>query len=141
MRVARQAEAVRVAAAVAAGSALGAVARYGLSLWLIGLLGPGFAWGTLAANAAGSFLIGLYAALAGPDARVPAGPVQQAFAVAGFCGGFTTFSIFSLEAVNKAATGAWDLAGVFVAASAVLWAAGVVAGYRLGRRIDAGRRR
>jgi fluoride exporter len=126
---------------VAAGSALGAVARYGLSLWLIGLLGPGFAWGTLAANGIGSFLIGLYAALAGPGARVPAGPVQQAFVVAGFCGGFTTFSIFSLEAVTKAAAGAWVAAAVFVAASAALWVVGVIVGHRLGRRIGAGMRR
>jgi fluoride exporter len=132
---------MRIAAAVAAGSALGAVARYGLSLWLIGLLGPGFAWGTLAANGIGSFLIGLYAALAGPGARVPAGPVQQAFVVAGFCGGFTTFSIFSLEAVTKAAAGAWVAAAVFVAASSALWVVGVIAGHRLGRRIGAGMRR
>jgi fluoride exporter len=137
----RRLEPVKVAAAVAAGSALGAVARYGLSVWLIALLGPGFGWGTLAANAIGSFLIGLYAALAGPGARVPAGPVQQAFVVAGFCGGFTTFSIFSLEAVTKAAAGAWGAAGAFVAASALLWVAGVVAGHRFGRRIGARRRR
>jgi fluoride exporter len=136
-----RAEAVRVASAVAAGSALGAVARYGLSLWLIGLMGPGFAWGTLVANALGSFLIGLYAALAGPGARVPAGPVQQAFVMAGFCGGFTTFSIFSLEAVTKVVSGGWGLAGAFVAASALLWAVGVLAGHGLGRRIEARPRR
>jgi fluoride exporter len=72
---------------------------------------------------------------------VPAGPVQQAFVMAGFCGGFTTFSIFSLEAVTKVVSGGWGLAGAFVAASALLWAVGVLAGHGLGRRIEARPRR
>jgi CrcB protein len=124
---------------VAVGAALGALARFGLSLWLLAALGPGLAWGTLAANALGSFLIGLYAAVKGPGARLPASAAQQAFVVGGFCGGFTTFSIFSLEVVTKAAAGEWRIAALFVGASVALWLAGVAAGHRLGRRLDAKR--
>jgi fluoride exporter len=87
----------RLYAAVAAGSALGALARFLCSLALTGLLGPAFPWGTLAVNGLGSFLIGLYATVSEPGGRLRAGPAWRHFVIAGFCGGFTTFSIFSLE--------------------------------------------
>ena len=70
------------------------------------MLGPAFAWGTLAANAVGSFLICLYVGTA-PPPSAPARPVQlDLFVVPGFCGGFTTFSIFSLETLFLAQGGA-----------------------------------
>jgi fluoride exporter len=126
---------VRVAAAVAAGAALGAMARHAVSLALLAGPGAGLAYGTLAANGLGSFLIGLYAALAGPAGRYVASPAQQAFVMTGFCGGFTTFSIFSLEALLLAQAGAWASAAGFVAGSAVVWAAAIAAGHGLGRRL------
>jgi fluoride exporter len=125
----------RVAVAVMAGSALGAMARYGLSLALLPVGGAGFPVGTLAANTLGSFLIGLYAAIAGPGGRVVASPAQQAFVMAGFCGGFTTFSIFSLETLHLAKTGAWMQAAMLMAASACLWLGGVAAGHASGCRV------
>ena len=126
----------RLYAAVAAGSALGALARFMCSLALTGLLGPGFPWGTLAANGLGSFLIGLYATVSGPGGRLPAGPVGRQFVITGFCGGFTTFSIFSLETLLLAETQAIGLAGAYVAASLVTWLTLVWVGCRTGARLN-----
>ncbi len=75
-----------------AGSALGGLARFWVGLWCVALLGPDFPWGTLAINMVGSFVIGL-AATALP---VTAGDAR-AFLMVGFCGGFTTFSSYSLQ--------------------------------------------
>jgi fluoride exporter len=121
---------------VAAGSALGALARYLCSVALLALLGPGFPWGTLAVNVLGSFLIGLYATATEPDGRVMAGPEQRAFVIAGFCGGFTTFSIFSLEMLLLVERHAFGLAGLYVTASLALWLVAVWVGHRTGARLN-----
>ena len=117
--------------AVAAGSALGAAARYGLSVALLALLGPGLGWGTLVANAAGSFAIGFHAALAARGGL--AGPRWRGFVATGFCGGFTSFSVFSLEAVAVAEE-APGRALLLVAGSVLIWLLAVAAGRRLGAR-------
>jgi len=80
---------------VAAGSVLGGVARYLASLAI--QLGPPFPWATLFVNVTGSFIIGFYAALSGPDGRLFASAQQRQFVMTGFCGGYTSFSTFSLE--------------------------------------------
>jgi fluoride exporter len=96
--------------AVGVGSALGALARYLCTLAMVALLGPAFPWGTLAVNVLGSFLIGLYATVTEPDGRLRASPAQRQFVIAGFCGGFTTFSIFSLETLLLVERQAFGLA-------------------------------
>lgn len=117
-------------AAVGAGGALGSAARYGVSL---ALAGAGFPWGTLAVNALGSFLIGLY--FAGTDTKGEAArPFAGQFVMGGFCGGFTTFSIFSLEALRLAQEGAWGRAGAFVGGSLILWSVSVWLGHEIGTR-------
>lgn len=116
-------------AAVGAGGALGSAARYGVSL---ALASPGFPWGTLAVNALGSFLIGLY--FGGTDGEAAGRPLAGQFVMGGFCGGFTTFSIFSLEALQLAQADAWGRAGAYVAGSLVLWTASVWLGYASGSR-------
>lgn len=126
----------RIYAAVMLGSSLGAVARYLCSLGIVAVLGTGFPWGTLAVNVLGSFLIGLYATLTGPDGRLLASPARRQFVLAGFCGGFTTFSIFSLETVFLLEAGAFALAAANVAASVILWLAAVWLGYRIGARLN-----
>ncbi len=126
----------RLYLAVGLGGMLGAVARALVSVGLLGLLGPGFAWGTLAVNVLGSFLIGLYATLTEPGGRVFASPAQRQFVLAGFCGGFTTFSIFSLETVLLAEQGAPALAALKVGVSALLWLLAVWIGARLGQRLN-----
>lgn len=85
-------------AAVAAGSALGAGLRYLVALAAVALMGPAFWAGTLAVNLLGSGLIAWYSTRA---ARFPHGILARwhGFWTVGVCGGFTTFSLFSVEAV------------------------------------------
>lgn len=126
----------RLYLAIGMGGMLGSVARSLVSIGLLHLLGPGFAWGTLAVNFAGSFLIGLYATLTEPGGRIFASPAQRQFVLAGFCGGFTTFSIFSFETVLLVEQGAFDLAALNLGASLLLWLLAVWFGYRIGRRLN-----
>jgi CrcB protein len=123
-------------AAVAAGSALGALARYLCSVAAVALLGPAFPWGTLTVNVLGSFLIGLYASLSEPDGRLLASPAQRQFVMAGFCGGFTTFSIFSLETLLLVDRQEFHLAAIYVTVSVALWLASVWIGYRIGSKMN-----
>lgn len=123
-------------AAVAAGSALGALARFLISLALTGLLGPAFPWGTLAVNGLGSFLIGLYATVSEPGGKLPASLAGRHFVIAGFCGGFTTFSIFSLETLLLVEARAIGLAAAYVAASLVTWLTLVWVGCRIGKKLN-----
>jgi fluoride exporter len=86
---------------VALGGALGSTARYWLSGVVANRFGESFPWGTLVVNVTGSFVIGLFATLTGPDGRVlvPAWFRQQLFML-GICGGYTTFSSFSLQTLS-----------------------------------------
>lgn len=119
--------------AVGLGSALGALAR-----WLISdalQVPEGIPWGTLLANVTGSLLIGFYAARIAPGGRWHHhSPAFRLFFMTGFCGGYTTFSIFSLETFLLAQAGRTVLAAAYVAGSLVLWLGGVWAGYALGRQ-------
>ena len=126
----------RLYLAVGLGGMLGSVARALVTLAMLRLLGPDFAWGTLTVNAAGSLLIGLYATLTEPGGRVFASPARRQFVLAGFCGGFTTFSIFSLETLLLADRGALDLAGLYLAASLLSWMFAVWIGHRIGRHLN-----
>lgn len=118
---------------VALGSALGGTLRALASLALAGTALP---WATLLVNVAGSFAIGFYATLTGPDGRVFAGPRQRHFVMTGVCGGFTTFSIFSLEALRFVEAGVPGAAGLLVAVSVTAWLAAVWLGHRLAVRLN-----
>src|SRR6266705_3827000 len=83
---------------IASGSVAGGVARYLLSIIIQS--GPGFPWATLFVNVTGSFIIGFYSTLSGPDGRLFASARQRQVVMTGFCGGYTTFSTFSLETVR-----------------------------------------
>lgn len=78
-----------IALAVAAGGAVGAVLRHLVSLRLNR---PGFPWGTLAVNVAGSFLLGVVLGRVSPEVAALVGT--------GFCGALTTYSTFTLEIVG-----------------------------------------
>ncbi len=108
---------------VAAGGAAGSVLRYLVSMGALRAFGPGFPWGTLAVNVAGSVVIGALAVvLTGPRAGL------SPLLVAGFLGGFTTFSTFSLDALRLWQGGQAGLAGAYVAGSVALALGGVALG-------------
>lgn len=123
----------RAYAAVGLGSGLGSTLRYLVSL---ALAGPAFPWATLVVNGLGSWLIVGFAAYA---ARRTHGRVArwQPFLVGGFCGGFTTFSLFGLETLLLWQAGRPWLALGYVLASVPLWLAGAWLGHRLGKRAAA----
>lgn len=95
--------------AIGLGAALGALARWGLSLALNPLFG-GLPLGTLAANLVGGYLVGLAVAVFTLRPELP--PEWRLFAITGFLGGLTTFSTFSAEVVHAAQGGrpGWALA-------------------------------
>ncbi len=105
---------------IALGGALGSVARFGLAGWIEGQAGGRFPWGTLAVNVIGSFAIGFFAALTGPEGRWPLGLPARQFFMAGVCGGFTTFSAFSAQTFTLINSGDWPRAGGNVLASVAL---------------------
>lgn len=89
------------------GGALGSMARYAASVWISNRAGDTFPWGTFAVNVAGSFLIGLLASLSSPEGRTLIPPAWRHFFMIGVCGGFTTFSSFSLQTLNLVRDGDW----------------------------------
>lgn len=121
---------------VALGTSIGGLLRALASLGAAGLLGPGFPWATLFVNAAGSFAIGFYATLTEPGGRVFAGARQRQFVMTGICGGFTTFSVFSLETIRLAAAGRLVAAGLNVSLSVAVWLGAVWLGHLLATRIN-----
>lgn len=82
---------------IAVGSALGGVARYACSGLIANSVGDTFPWGTLVVNVVGSFVIGFFNTLTGPDGRLLVGTTARQFVMVGVCGGYTTFSSFSLQ--------------------------------------------
>ena len=117
--------------AVAAGGALGAMARYGVYLLGARLWGHGFPWSTLVVNVAGSFvlavLIELMALRWSPSQEV------RALLVVGVLGAFTTFSTFSLDVATLAQRQAWTPAALYIAGSVALSVGAFVLGLRLAR--------
>lgn len=92
---------------VAVGSAVGGTARFAFSGLIADSIGEVFPWGTLVVNVTGSFVIGFFATLTGPDGRYLVGTTARQFVMIGFCGGYTTFSSFSLQTLNLARDGDW----------------------------------
>ena len=114
---------------IALGSALGGVARYSCQGWAARHIGDTFPWGTLIVNIAGCTFIGFFAAFTGPDGRVLVSPTIRQFVMVGICGGYTTFSSFSLETLNLMRDGQWMRAGGNVVGSVLFCMVGVWLGY------------
>ena len=115
---------------VAVGSGLGGVLRYLVPYW-IGAA-KGFPWSTLTVNVIGSLLIGLLSGLLARYGGAAAESVR-AFAVIGFCGGFTTFSTFSNETFRLIEGGQWMSAAGYVGLSLVAGLLAVSVGYLISR--------
>lgn len=92
------------------GSAIGGVARFALSGVIANALGATFPWNTLIINITGSFVIGFINTLTGPDGRMFASGNTRQFLMTGICGGYTTFSSFSLQTLTLMQDGEWGRA-------------------------------
>src|SRR2546421_11885277 len=110
---------------VAVGSALGGMARYWCSGIAARLIGETFPAGTLLVNVVGSFVIGAFVALTGPDGPFLVPSSTRIFVTVGLCGGYTTFSLFSLQTPALFNEGEWVPAPPNIVASVVLCPAAV----------------
>ncbi len=116
---------------IAMGSACGGVMRYVFGGWISRLAGPGFPWGTLLVNIVGCTFIGWFATFTGPDGRLLVATRTRQFVMIGICGGFTTFSSFSLETLNLMREGESMRAAANVGASILFCMIGVWLGHML----------
>jgi len=105
---------------IAIGSAIGGVGRYWLSGMIAVLAGETFPLGTLIVNISGSLVIGFIATLTGPDGRLLVSSTTRQFMMIGLCGGYTTFSSFSLQTLNLMNDGQWLYAALNIGASVFL---------------------
>ncbi len=119
--------------AIALGGALGSLCRFGFLQACTRWLGAHAAWGTIAVNASGCFLIGLLAA----SALGRPGSASHAALAVGFLGGFTTFSTFGLDAANLMEASQLGMACAYMAGSVIVGVAGVFAGLAVGRWLGA----
>ncbi len=116
---------------VALGGALGSVARYWATLAVTAALGPRYPWATLGINVLGSFVIALTAALG--TGRLPLSAETRLFIMVGICGGFTTFSSFSLQSLQLLQDGEFPAALAYMLGSVLLCVLASWAGMALGR--------
>jgi len=119
--------------AVAAGGAVGAIARFTVTSAVPRWLGHGLPWGTFVVNIVGSFLMGLLVDIMARRWSAP--PEARVFLVTGVLGAFTTFSTFSLDVVTLFERGAMMAAGAYVAGSVAVGVLALFLGMWLGRAL------
>ena len=127
-------QAVRFLLAAGLGGALGSAFRLGASLLLVDVEPAAFPWSSFVVNLSGALLIGLLAAVSQPGHRWMMGPAWQAFWLAGFCGGLTTFSFVSLELALMWQGDHFLSAFVYLGLALGSWLIGVSLGWLLGTR-------
>jgi CrcB protein len=115
--------------AVALGGAIGSAGRFFLSGVIANAFGETFPLGTLVINITGSFVIGFFGTLTAPDGRLLVSPTTRQFVMVGICGGYTTFSSFSLQTLNLMRDEEWLYAGANIVGSVVLCLIGVWLGH------------
>lgn len=116
---------------VAIGGALGAMARYWFAAFMVTLTGPSFPWGTLIINIFGSFIIGVFATWTHGGAIIHMSHQMTLFTMVGICGGFTTFSSFSLQTLDLMRGKQLLRAIGYVVSSVILCLVGVWVGTQL----------
>jgi fluoride exporter len=117
------------------GGALGTLARYVISVAAAPISGN-LPWGTILINVTGSFVIGLVATLTLTHGRYPTSDAFRLFVMTGLCGGYTTFSAFSLQTLDLLRSGATGRALVNVAASVVFCVAAAFLGYWIAAKLN-----
>jgi CrcB protein len=113
---------------VALGSALGGMGRYACTGLGARYVSESFPWGTLFVNVSGSLVIGVLAVLIPVDSRMLTDNARD-FLMIGICGGFTTFSSFSLQTLNLARNGEIGAAAGYTLGSVVLCLAAAAIGF------------
>lgn len=122
---------LQLIAAVALGGALGSVARYLVGIGAGKLFGMAFPWGTLVINVTGSFLIGAFIGLFAT--KWDLSQTARVFLTVGMCGGYTTFSTFSLDSFYLMERGELVASAAYMIASVVLSVAALIAAIHLVR--------
>jgi CrcB protein len=122
---------------VALGSAIGGVLRFWISGLVTARIGKVIDWDILLINITGSFIIGVLGAWTATSGRLSpeASSFGKLFLMIGVCGGYTTFSSFSLGTLRLARDGEWLYAGGYVAGSVVFCLLAVLLGWWLGQKI------
>ena len=127
---------------VALGGALGSMARFWVAALVAEVVGPQFPygpqmpWGTILINILGSFVIGFFGTFTGPGGRFIVSFDARAFVMVGICGGFTTFSAFSLQTLDLMREDRWGQASANVLISVALCLLAVWAGHLLASALN-----
>ena len=118
------------------GGALGSIARFWMSNVIAHRFGNALPWGTLFVNVSGSLLIGIAAGLSMSGGRLATADSFRQFFVVGVCGGYTTFSAFSVQTLDLARAGNFAAAGGNVLLSVVLCLVAVWLGHMIGTALN-----
>ena len=123
---------------IALGGALGSVARF----WMAGVIAARFdgrfPWGTLFVNISGSFLIGIFAAWSETGGRLAEATPLRQFLMVGICGGYTTFSAFSVQTFDLMRAGQWPAVTANVVGAVLACLVAVWCGHLLGSALKGG---
>jgi fluoride exporter len=122
---------------VTIGGAFGTLARYVISVLALPISRE-LPWGTIAINITGSFIIGFFGTLTLAHGRYPVSENLRLFVMVGLCGGYTTFSAFSLQTLDLIRGGAMIRAGINIAASVVLCVCAVAVGHLVAAHYNGG---
>ncbi|ATR22418.1 CrcB family protein [Roseomonas mucosa] len=121
------------------GGALGTLARYAVSVLALPI-SRDLPWGTILINVAGSFVIGFFGTLTLAHGRFPVSENIRLFVMIGLCGGFTTFSSFSLQTLDLLRSGAVLRASINIVASLLLCIGAVAVGHTIAAHVNGGAR-
>lgn len=127
---------MRVYLAVGCGAAIGSLLRFLSGILIVSVMGLSALWATAFVNVLGSFVIGLFAALTGPDGRLLVSPAARQFVMGGICGGFTTFSAMSLDTFILLLRGDIPLAGLYLVLVVALSLAAAWVGHMVAARLN-----
>jgi CrcB protein len=119
------------------GGAVGTLLRYLVSVFALPISG-GLPWGTIIVNVTGSFIIGFFGTLTLAHGRFPMSEEFRLFVMIGICGGYTTFSSFSLQTLDLLRSGSFGRATLNIALSVVLCIAAVAIGHVVASRLNGG---
>lgn len=119
------------------GGAIGTSARYWIAVWALPI-SRSLPWGTILINVTGTFVIGLAGTLTLANGRYPLSETARLFIMVGLCGGYTTFSSFSLQTLDLLRGGALLRATLNIVASVILCVVAVAAGHILATHLNTG---